>query len=261
MKVALVSLNQVWENKVVNLQTCCEYVKKGQLIGADLIIFPEMTLTGFSMNLSKTAEDQRNSESVNFFSSLSQEFGIAIIFGVVFQGKPKASNNAVFVNTNGAVLDIYAKIHPFSLSGENNQFTAGNKLCIVAFESFNIGITICYDLRFPELYSALAKRCDLIVNIASWPASRIEHWDTLLKARAIENQVFMIGVNRTGVDDCQIAYERSSTVIAPDGVIMQPSFSEKDMSIFEITKEQAETIKMNFSTTQDRIPSFYKTIL
>jgi predicted amidohydrolase len=124
-----------------------------------------------------------------------------------------------------------------------------------------IGLTICYDLRFPEIHSALGKQCDLIINIANWPAKRIDHWNTLLKARAIENQLFMIGVNRIGIDDKGIEYVKSSQVINPNGELLSPVLSEVELDFFDINTEFTSKFRQTFSTTQDRKSDLYKSIL
>ena len=212
MRVALVSLNQVWENKEENFLTCRSFVESAKAQGVELVIFPEMTLTAFSMNTSYTAEDRWTSPTVALFQKLAVEFKMAIIFGVVFKDGDKATNNAAIIDSNGFVLGSYSKIHPFSYSGEERFFRGGNNIFAAKFGALTIGLTICYDLRFPEIYSALGKQCDLIINIANWPGKRIDHWNTLLKARAIENQLFVIGVNRTGTDENALEYIKSSTV-------------------------------------------------
>lgn len=139
------------------------------------------------MNIGDTAEDRATSPTVELFKKLAAEFQVAIVFGVVFQDGGKATNNAVFIDTNGLVLGCYSKIHPFSFSGEEQFFMGGNKIVGAKLEALTIGLTICYDLRFPEIYSALGKQCDLIINIANWPGKCIDNWNTLLKVRAIEN--------------------------------------------------------------------------
>lgn len=261
MRVALVSLNQAWENKNLNLQACRSYIQKAKAEDVELIIFPEMTLTAFSMNTVATAEEGLSSESVERFKELATEFHIAIVFGVVFRDGDKATNNALMIDGEGLIRGTYSKIHPFTFAGEDKVFNGGSEICVVKLEPLTIGLTICYDLRFPEIYSALAQHCDLIVNIANWPARRIDHWNTLLKARAIENQLFMLGVNRIGVDGKGLEYLKSSQVINPNGEFLRPVISEDEIEIFDIDPEFTTKFKQTFSTTQDRKPALYKSIL
>jgi|LakMenEpi03Aug12_release.lakeMendotaPanAssembly.Ray.scaffolds.fasta_scaffold112110_4 omega-amidase len=261
MLVALASLNQIWENKEANLDACKGLLSKSKTYGVDLIIFPEMTLTGFSTNVSVTGESKDVSPTVESFVKLCKEFGIGVIFGVTFLEKAKGTNNALFLDKSGATLGSYQKIHPFSLSGEDKCFTAGNKIVYVDFESLVIGITICYDLRFPELYSALGAKAELIVNIANWPTTRIDHWTTLLRARAIENQVYLAGVNRIGVDGNELCYTRSSILVDPNGQLLEPTYTEGDLDVYELDKASLLDHRREFSTTQDRVPQLYKNLL
>ncbi len=260
MRIALVSLNQVWEDKKANLLLCEEYIKEASNKDVDLIVFPEMTLTGFSTNISLTAEDDNKSETIHKFQGLSRLYNIAILFGVVINDNKKALNKSIFIDNKGNVLVKYAKIHPFSFSGEDKYFNAGQEIKVIHLNGFDIGLTICYDLRFPELYSILAKKSDLIINIANWPKKRVDHWNTLLKARAIENQTYIVGVNRTGIDGNGLEYEESSNIFNANGE--KENFEQiNSMKIFNIDKEWTQKFKSQFSTIQDRKEKLYKEIM
>jgi predicted amidohydrolase len=124
----------------------------------------------------------------------------------------------------------------------------------------NLGLTICYDLRFPELYAGLAKESDVLINIANWPKKRVDHWDTLLKARAIENQIFVLGVNRIGIDGNNLEYQESSNVFNANGEKVEYN-SFKDMKIFKIDKNFTTDFKSKFNTTNDRKIKLYKDII
>lgn len=261
MLIALASLNQSWEDKSANLLSCEELFRKAKLHNAQLIIFPEMTLTGFSMNIGVTAEVAQESPTLESFKGLASKFGIGVIFGIVFRHGEKATNNAIFLDTSGEILGKYQKVHPFSFSEEDKYFDAGNEILIVNFVLLTIGVTVCYDLRFPEIYSALGLKSDLIVNIANWPAKRIEHWTTLLRARAIENQVFVAGVNRIGVDRNGLDFIKSSIVVDPNGEILEPIYTEEELDIYDVDRIFLREFRNQFSTTQDRNPEFYKSIL
>lgn len=260
MKIALVSLNQIWEDKKANLDLCESYTQKASLENVDLIVFPEMTLTGFSINIMFTAEDENTSETVKSFSALAKKYSIALIFGVVIKDGDKAFNKAIFISKQGDLIGDYSKIHPFSFAGEDKYFNGGNKLSVVKFEDMNIGLTICYDLRFPELYSLLGRKCDLIINIANWPSKRTDHWNTLLKARAIENQIFIAGVNRIGIDGNGLEYIESSNIFNANGEKLD--FEQvDDMKIYEINKVWTKEFKEKFNTTIDRKIEFYKEMM
>ena len=261
MRVALVSLNQAWENKDINIKACRSFIQRAKEQNVDLVIFPEMTLTSFSMNTKITAEEGASSETVSLFQKFATEFKIATVFGVVFRDSDKATNNALLIDRTGIVLGGYSKIHPFTFAGEDKVFNGGSEISYLKLGSMTIGLTICYDLRFPEIYSALAKHCDLIINIANWPAKRLDHWNALLKARAIESQIFMVGVNRTGSDGNGLEYIKSSQIINPNGELLSSVISEDEIDIFDIDPEYISKFKQKFSTTQDRKPALYKSVL
>lgn len=261
MILALVSLNQTWLDKAGNTRKCDVYIDKASLYGADLIVFPEMTLTGFSMDTEKISENYIDSKTINYFREKSIEKKISIIFGLSLRGQSKYTNNAICINSLGIVVGNYSKIHPFSFAGEEKFYSSGNQISVTNICDVNLGLTICYDLRFPELFSALSKTSDLLVNIANWPKKRIDHWHALLKARSIENQIFVVGVNRTGTDGNLLKYQKSSEVFNPNGDKIKPIFSDKFIDILDIDFNFTNKFKEQFSTTQDRKPMLYRKIL
>lgn len=260
MKIALISLDQEWENKEKNLTLCEYYIKEATQKGAVLIIFPEMTLTGFSTNLNLVAEDEKESKSIIDFQNLSKKNNIAIIFGIVTRSGDKGENRSYFVDHKGEILAKYTKIHPFSFAEEDKFLIPGKQLGIVNYNNHTFGLSICYDLRFPELYSALGQKCDVIINIANWPIKRVDHWNTLLKARAIENQIYLVGVNRIGTDGNDLKYEESSVVYNANGENM-PFEKSGNMKIVEIDKNWTITFKSKFQTIKDRNINLYKELL
>jgi len=261
LKVALISLDQKWEDKTGNMQRCAELAARAARAGADLVIFPEMTLTGFTMNTQLMAEDPAQSPSLAAFEALAGRHGISLVAGVVMGNGEKAANTLVAFSGDGIEQARYIKIHPFSLAGEDRFFQPGDKLAKMQMPKFLLGFSICYDLRFPELYSALAKDCEVLVNIANWPKRRVRHWRTLLQARAIENQVFVVGVNRTGMDGNGLEYERSSAVVNANGEFVGPILSEGEMDIYEISRQELMDFRRGFPTRQDRLPELYRTLI
>ena len=250
MKISLISLNQVWEDKNANLQKCEFYIKKAKEESVNLIIFPEMTLTGFTNNL-KLAEEFDDSWTIQQFQRLAKEYNIAIVFGVILKENEKGKNTAIFLDSNGEIKEIYTKIHPFSFANEDKYFVAGNRVVKVDFDGIKIGLSICYDLRFCNLYS-LMDDCDMIVNIANWPKKRIEHWDTLLKARAIENQTYIVGVNRTGIDGNNLEYIESSKIFNANGDELEYKQIDEEMKIYNVDLEWNKKFRDKFSTIRDK---------
>ena len=261
MKIAVVSLNQSWEDKSANKERCRLFIERAANDGSELIIFPEMTLTGFSMNIKVISENLDDSDTLNYFKRKAKENNINIIFGYVERDDEKALNRSVFISTDGEVKGMYSKIHPFSYASENEFFNSGNSLQILDMHKFKIGLTICYDLRFPELYQALSKNCSLIINIANWPEKRVDHWNSLLKARAIENQVFMIGVNRIGVDGNDISYVKSSQIVDPEGQLLGQFLSSEEYDLYDINPDFVNEVRSRFPMKNDRKVELYRNIL
>ena len=258
MKIATVSLNQIWKDKNSNLKNSTKYIKLASKNKVDLIIFPEMTLTGFSTDVNVISETFKDSFTILSFQTLAKKYNIAVIFGVVLTHKHKTFNKAIFINKKGSILNRYIKIHPFSLTKEEKFFKAGERLEIVKFKNLKIGLTICYDLRFPELYTAYSdKNSDIIINIANWPKKRVKHWNSLLKARAIENQMFIIGVNRVGVDGNNLEYKESSNIYNANGEKLN-YLLYKEMKIFKINQKWTKEFKKRFNTTHDRKLELYR---
>jgi predicted amidohydrolase len=261
LKIALTSLDQCWENKPENKVQCERLCKTAKSHGAECIVFPEMTLTGFSMNVALIAEDVGNSESIEFFSDLAKKNDLGIIAGAVLNDDGKVSNNALMFENDGKEIARYAKIHPFSFAGEHKHFVSGSELKIIKFGEFILGFAICYDLRFPELFSTMANECDVIVVIANWPARRVEHWKSLLKARAIENQIFIMGVNRIGRDGNGLDYVPSSLLFGPDGSEILPLMTENEINVVELNKEHLIAYRQAFPTKQDSRPDLYRKLM
>ena len=132
------------------------------------------------MNVESCSEDYNCSETLSFFQNLAIKYQIWIIFGAIVSIDNTYENRLFVLNKNGEVIADYAKIHPFSYSGEDKIFQAGENLGIAIINQINFGLSICYDLRFPELYQILSQKASVIVNIANWPAKRLDHWKTLV---------------------------------------------------------------------------------
>lgn len=207
-----------WESKKANYTKADNFFKKAARESCDLIVFPEMFSTGFSMNISAVAEDEKG-ETSQVLRGLAKKYGLNVIagFAAKTRGRKKARNLAIAVNRKGVVIATYAKMHPFSLAKEDKYFSSGNAGIIFQIEKVFASVFICYDLRFPEIFRDIAGSVQTIFVLANWPAGRKDHWETLLKARAIENQCFVIGVNRTGKDGNGIRYPGASHVFDPVG--------------------------------------------
>jgi len=215
MKLGLVQYSPVWENQEESILKI-EQLLKSSSLKFDLLIFPEMTLTGFTMQSGKFAEDI-DGLGTKYFINLSARLKTNIFAGIIERDGENIFNSLVHFDSFGLIRARYRKIHPFSNAKEDKFYNAGNETVITQIEKIKFGLSVCYDLRFPELYRLYSKdRIEVLIDIANWPIPRIEHWKTLLKARAIENQCFMIGVNRVGTDPFN-DYNGFSAVFNPMG--------------------------------------------
>ncbi|MBP1544755.1 MAG: hypothetical protein J6A16_11730 [Oscillospiraceae bacterium] len=164
-------------------------------------------------------------------------------------------NRLAYADKQGQIQARYSKMHPFTYGGE--IFAKGSSPVCFCIDDMYIGLTICYDLRFPELYQELSKSCGCIIVSASWPKSRREHWLTLLRARAIENQCYIIGCNRTGNGD-GIEYCGDSVVFSPDGLLVADGADRCGIVLCEISGQTVSEIRKAFPLKQDRRPVMYK---
>ena len=255
-RVAGIQMDIVWERPAENFRRAESMTGQAANDGARLVVLPEMFATGFSMNaelVSGFAEETRS-----FLSDLSARLAIFILAGFAEPGDPMPANAASIFDPSGAEILKYRKIHPFSLAGEDRHFMAGASVETVEIEGVMVTPLICYDLRFPEPFRMAAADTDLFCVIANWPRSRRYHWSTLLKARAIENQTFVLGVNRTGTGD-GLEYSGDSVLLQPMGeesAAVEPG-SEGYCS-GEVDPTEVARIRKEFSFLRDRRPELFR---
>jgi omega-amidase len=252
MRIALISFEPEQSDIRMNLEKCRDLLNRIQEMQVDLCVFPETTLTGFSFPNGDLVELRENSLALDFFSSEAKRRSISIIFGLFLNDQNRIYNSAFAFSKSGELMIRYDKIHLFSPGGESKYNVAGNSISTGKLEEVRFGLTICYDLRFPELFTSLALTSKVIVNIANWPSKRESHWSNLLKSRAIENQVFIIGVNRSGHDSTGEFFAGNSLIYDPWGEEIVPELSEETVSVFSIDVDQVEKIRSFFPVSQDR---------
>ncbi len=198
MKIAAVQFDILWEDRQANYAKVEVVAAAAANDGADMLVLPEMFATGFSMNPAVTAE-KRGGPTETFVRELAQKHKIGVIAGLVFEGDgDKGRNAALALDRSGEELACYEKIHLFSVLDEHKHHLAGDGPKPFEFEGIRFSCSVCYDLRFPELFRQVAAKTDVAVIIASWPNARQRHFDLFLEARAVENQHFVVGVNRIG---------------------------------------------------------------
>ena len=218
LTLSLLQFDQVWEDKAANRAKITELT---QGLSTDILLIPEMMDTGFSMNTVLAEEWSDSNSSLVFLRDLSKRIRGAVYTSVMAKTKAGNVNRGVFVTPDGKV-EVYDKRKTFKMAGEHHYYLSGEEERVVSYNGWNINLQICFDLRFPELTRNYLiqgiPKYDLLLYVANWPERRITHWDALLKARAIENQCFVAGVNRIGQDANQLTYSGNSWVIAMDGI-------------------------------------------
>ena len=254
MKIALVQTRIVWEDKGANFRTAECIMQEQSDRGIEAVFFPEMSFTGFSMNTAVTGETDRY--TVKKISSLAKANNINIGFGWVENTEAKSKNWYSVVGRSGVEISSYAKIHPFSYSGEDKCFAGGDELSVFSIEGVLFSTFICYDLRFPELFRAVADKVHAIIIPACWPAKRSEHWKTLLRARAIENQVYFFAVKCVGDIGGQY-YSGDSCIINPNGDIMK-MLSNKEGVITYDFEDDVDKYRKQFPVLNDRRNELYR---
>ncbi|WP_300748833.1 amidohydrolase [uncultured Alistipes sp.] len=205
-KVACCQFDMAWESVADNLRRAEVFVA---LTEADLVVLPEMFATGFGADPERAAQTAEGSV-VEWMRKMSQRYGHVLAGSVIVRTERGFANRLLFVRPDGSV-EWYDKRHLFSLGGEDERFVAGDSRRVVEWRGMRFLLTVCYDLRFP-VWCRNRGDYDAILCVASWPAARREVWRTLLRARAIENQAYVIGVNRTGSDP-QCRYAGDSAII------------------------------------------------
>lgn len=260
IKLALVQPQIEWEEKERNYASAGKWIWEAVRQGAEAVFFPEMSFTGFSMNTEITGE--KDARTIEHMSALARQHHVSVGFGWVkdcVETCGKCENHYTIVDSAGEVLSDYAKLHPFSYSGEDLRFQGGSALAHFALRGIPCSSFICYDLRFPEVFQAASGRAHVIIVPANWPAKRRDHWRTLLRARAIENQVYILAVNCVG-EIGGISYTGDSCVIGPDGEARAELSGTEGMIVWELT-DDVERLRRGFPVKKDRRETFYAGLL
>lgn len=254
LNVTLIQCKQFWEDKTANLahfDSLLESVSE-----TDLILLPEMFHTGFSMNPSNLAESMNDSMAINWLIKTAKEKNSAIYTSFIAKEDNCFYNRGIFMFPDGN-FEIYDKRKLFSLAGEHEVFTAGTKETIVEYLGWKIQLQICYDLRFPEMarnrwISNENPAYDVLLYIANWPEKRVLHWKALLTARAIENQCFVVGVNRVGKDGKDLDYSGDSAVIdALGNQAVTFEYAKESIKNIELNKEKLNEVRKQLSFIKD----------
>ncbi len=216
MKATIVQSGLQWEDKSANLAHLSSLLDE-TAPGSGIVVLPEMFTTGFSMNPSSLAESMEG-PSVTWMLEKAASGGYALCGSLIIEEEGNFFNRLLFVTPEGQV-SFYDKSHLHSVSGEQTAYSRGSKRVVVGYREFSFNLQVCYDLRFP-VWSRNRGDTDVIIYAANWPAVRSNVWKTLLVARAIENQCYVIGVNRVGESPDGTVYTGDSAIIGPKGEMM-----------------------------------------
>ncbi len=249
LRVTTVQADLIWEDATAN-RAAFTALLTPQAGKTDLILLPEMFSTGFSMNAARLAESM-DGPTVKWMAEMAKETNAVVAGSLIIEDGGNYYNRLIWMSPNGAIKQ-YDKRHLFTMAGEHNTYTAGTELLITEVNGWKVCPLICYDLRFP-VWSRNTEGYDLMFYVASWPQKRVYAWKSLLQARAIENQCFVIGVNRVGQDGNGFDYSGDSRVIPPLGDrLIYEGTDEAELITHELSGGLITEVRERFPFLLDR---------
>ncbi|NTW92863.1 MAG: carbon-nitrogen hydrolase family protein [Methanoregulaceae archaeon] len=260
MKLFGTQMGSIWEDPEATLRKAEPFVRQAAEESGSLVCFPEQVATGWDPASGKYIQD-RSGPVVTSFRNLARDNGIAILgsFREEHPGKPR--NTCIVIGKNGEELASYAKCHLFTPAHEEDNYLAGTSLGVFDLDEIRFGLAICYDLRFSELFHIYAQRgVHAVIVPAAWPASRIGHWELFIRARALEHQIYVIGINTTGTNpvDC---YNGHSLAADPSGTIVAQAGEEETLLPVSLEKDLVDRTRDAFPIARDRNPALYDRLL
>jgi predicted amidohydrolase len=257
LRVALVQQDTVWQDPAANLARARGFAEAAARAGARVAVFPELFTLGFTMAPEPFAEALPG-PTTEAVAALSREFGLYLVGSVVEAHAPHPRNAAFVTAPDGSLVAAYRKIHPFSYGEEHQHYSGGEDCPLFEVDGIPCGLQICYDLRFPEPFRALATRGAEVVFIpANWPVRRISAWSTLLAARAIENQMAVCGVNRVGRDGAGLDYPGASAIHDAFGEVVVNGEATEGLVVGDLDLSALRAWRERFPALKDRRPEVY----
>lgn len=261
MKIAAAQIDCVLGDVSANVQKMRAFAGRAQQAGAELVVFPEMSDTGYAMPVIRAQALSWSKGAVPALQETARDLSIAIISGVSEREGEVIYNAQVVIDSAGAIISKYRKTHLFAPPPieENKCFSPGQELVSLAIGPLRFGLTICYDLRFPEIYRSLAldQQANVFVISSAWPFPRLEHQRILATARAIENQSYVILANRVGRDEA-VPFCGSSVVIDPYGVVVAAASSDREeLVVADLSLELVEAIRERMPVFSHRRPEIF----
>lgn len=252
LSITTIQTNLIWEDKAANLYALEQKINSIQ-DPTEIVVLPEMFSTGFSMQPSLFAETMEG-ETLNWMKKVSIQNKIILTGSIIIEEEGKYYNRLIWMLPNGE-CGYYDKRHLFAFGQEDKFYNAGNKRLIAQVKGFKINLQVCYDLRFPvwarQQNKSGGMEYDVLIYIANWPEKRSHAWKTLLCARAIENQCYVVGVNRVGTDGNNIYHSGNSLVIDPLGQVLYHMPDDEDVSTVTISKDYLNEVREKFPFWKD----------
>ncbi len=248
LHTALLQTNLHWHTPAENQFTFEQLIHKLPK-AVNLIVLPEMWATGFTMTPKEVAEPMSGS-SVAWMQHMAEQHNAAVCGSLAIKEKDAFYNRFIFAHPNGQI-DTYDKAHPYTPSGEARVYSAGKRSVLIKYAGFRIRPLVCYDLRFP-VFTRNTDQYDLLICVANWPAARIQAWNTLLCARAIENMAFSVGVNRTGKDAYRLQYSGASAAYNALGDELAFAAAQDSVALVEFDKKELHKLREKLPFLDDR---------
>lgn len=259
VRICSAQIAGIWEEPEKTLKKAGVFIQHAAASGAALICFPEQFATGWDPESGKNLEDL-NGLIVSSLRAYARNNQIAVIGSFRKQGNPLPENTAVVINKEGLILTTYSKVHLFSPGNEQNGFSPGSKLGVFTLGPLTCGIAICYDLRFPDLFRIYAQKGVQVVFVpAAWPQKRMNHWELFITARAAENQMYVAGVNTTGITPVD-TYSGSSMTADPHGTIISRANDAEQLVFTDLDPVLVEKARQSFPVEKDRKDALYRTL-
>jgi predicted amidohydrolase len=259
IRICSAQISSIWEEPGKTLEKAGMFVRHAAASGAALICFPEQFATGWDPQPQKNIQDIHGS-IVTTLQGYAKEYGIGILGSFRQANDPLPKNTAVAIDRDGTILSTYAKMHLFSHGCEDQGSTPGTDLGIFTLSSLTCGIAICYDLRFPDLFRLYARKDVQVVFVPSaWPHIRTRHWELFIQARALENQMYIVGVNTTGKTPIE-SYSGNSMTADPQGTIISRANEAEQLVFTDLDPALIATTRHQFPVEKDRRDALYRSL-
>lgn len=259
VRVCSAQISSIWEDPDRTLEKAELFVRHAAGSGAALICFPEQFATGWDPQSGKHVQEP-DGQIVTSLQKMAEEHGIAILGSFRERHDPLPKNTVVAISNNGRILATYAKMHLFSPGEEHHGFTPGTDLGLLTIGNLRCGIAICYDLRFPDLFRIYAQHGVQAVFVpAAWPQARIHHWELFIQARALENQMYVTGINTTGVTPVD-SYAGASMTADPQGKIICRANAAEQLLFCDLDPSVVRETRKSLPIANDRRDSLYESL-